>query len=77
MLGRAALNSFHQLVGSLVKAQFMARESSKKAGDNFPALHTQARENLRTKMIEIRKDNLCFYLIKCNNIVQLHSGPLL
>lgn len=51
MLGRAALNSFHQLVGSLVKAQFMARESSKKAGDNFPALHTQAWENPRTKMI--------------------------
>lgn len=49
MLGRAALNSFQQLVGSLVKAQFVARESSKKAGDNFPALHTQAREKPEDK----------------------------
>lgn len=44
MLGRAALNGFNQLVGTLAKAQFMGRVSSKKAGDNYPALHIQAWE---------------------------------
>lgn len=50
MLGRAALNSFNQLVETLAKAQFLGHESSKKAGDNDPALHIQARETRGQKL---------------------------